>query len=204
MIDQEKIIIQEMLMSGSSVGDIANKISKDYLATRALIKSYGLDWIVNKNRKLSKGHTILFELFKELFPNREVVTEYHIGEKLYLDIYCKSLNIGAEYHGIQHFEYNSFFHKNKADFKRGQENDLRKINKCKNLGIALVVFSYNDELNLSAVTDRILTAIDNTEEIEPPKTNYSKLSSKNEYYQKAKLLRNQQRRELYKKMKKGK
>lgn len=203
MEDFEKEIVKERLLDGVSISAIAKEVGKPSVEVRATIKALGLDWLVSKNRKLSKGHAALLALFEELLPNYEIVTEHYVGARLHLDVYCAGLNIGAEFHGRQHFEYVPHFHSTKADFLRGQENDQLKIEKCQELGIALVVFCYNEDLSLEAVTSRILEAVVNSKPAEKVEK-YSSLSSKSDYYQKMKLLRNEQRREQYKKMKQGK
>lgn len=61
------------------------------------------------------------------------------GKNLELDFYCKELNLAVEVNGIQHSEYNPFFHKNDPiRFIKQQQRDGFKVNKCKELGIKLL------------------------------------------------------------------
>ena len=196
----EDLIIKDMLFgSKSSITDIANYIGLSFAQTRAKIKALGLDWVIDKNRKLSKGHSVLTELFRELLPNYEVTNEHYIGAKLHLDVYVPAIKLAAEYHGRQHFYYTSAFHKDKYDFERGVANDEHKAEICQEKGISLVVFRYNDELNLDVVTDRIVEAMKNCEPVMDKKK--TSLSAGSEYYEKAKERRNEQRRAAYRKMK---
>ncbi len=198
-----KELIKTGLLEGKSVSSIAKDTGEKVVNVRSAIKAMGLDWLIVSNRKLSKGHAALLELFQELLPNYTITTEHNLGNRLFLDIYCAQLNIGAEFHGRQHFEYVPHFHSSKADFLHGQQKDQDKINKCKELGIGLVVFCYNEDLSLDAVTARILEAIGDSEPNKVEKKQTS-LSSNSDYYQKMKRLSNERKREQYKRMKQGK
>lgn len=102
--------------------------------------------------------------------------------------------------GRQHFYYTQRFYESKYDFELAVQRDKDKLEKCKNLGIILVVFRYNDLLTEQAVYDRILEAIRQAE----PKTelNTAKKSLKdNKYYQQQKKKYNKRKKDLYKKMK---
>lgn len=198
-----KELIKTGLLDGKSVASIAKDTGEKTVNVRTAIKAMGLDWLMVTNRKLSKGHAALLDLFQELLPNYSIVTEHNLGNRLFLDVYCPGLNIGAEFHGRQHFEYVPHFHSSRADFLHGQKKDQDKINKCAELGIGLVVFCYNEDLSLDAVTARILEAIGDSEpnKVEKKKTS---LSSDSDYYQMMKKQYNERRREQYKRMKQGK
>ncbi len=203
MEDAIKELIKTDLLEGKSVSAIAKSVGMESADVRSAIKAMGMDWAVSNNRGLSKGHHALTELFRELIPNYEIINEHYIGDKLHLDIYCPRLNIAAEFHGKQHFEFNNHFHKTKYDFEQGQRNDELKAEKCRKLGIALIVFCYNEDMSLESVTTKIVDAISSVEAVKAPAKN-SSLSSDSDYYQEMKALRNARNREVYKKMKQGK
>lgn len=159
---QEKYVITDMLLDGDmSKKEIAEylKITPSELNKR--IKSYNLDWVKVKKRKMSRGQASIVEILKKIIPNESIDFEYHVGERLLVDIYVPAFNLGIEYHGRQHFEYNAFFHGSKIDFELAQERDERKIELCKEQGITLVAFRYNDLLTEDSVFARILDAIKN-------------------------------------------
>jgi len=111
---------------------------------------------------MSKGQDKLEELIKDLFPGEHIEHEHHVGERLRLDIYLSSSKLAAEYHGIQHFKFSSLFHKSKEAFEDGVKRDERKAELCREQGIALAVFRYDEKLDSDLVFDRMLHALNNT------------------------------------------
>ena len=108
---------------------------------------------------MSHGQDLLTNIIDKLLPGEEVKNEEHIGERLRLDIYCPRYKLAVEYHGQQHFEYNSFFHNTYEDFEESQRRDKRKIELCEDQGIVLVVFRYDEDLSEDKVYDRLLEAL---------------------------------------------
>lgn len=72
------------------------------------------------------------------------------GENLELDLYNEDLKLAVEYNGAQHYQFNSFMHKNSRDrFQNQQYRDLIKKDLCQKAGITLVVVPYtipNDQI----------------------------------------------------------
>lgn len=65
------------------------------------------------------------------------------GENLELDLYNAELKIAIEYNGSQHYNYNSFMHKNSRDkFQNQQYRDLIKKDLCDKQGITLIIVPY--------------------------------------------------------------
>jgi len=192
--------IKDLLFStDQSVSEIAKTLELPLTEVKQRIKDLGLEW-VRSSRKLSKGHAALTEIFKRLIPGEEVINEFHVGERLMLDIYVPKYKLGAEYHGRQHFYYSSFFHKDKEDFLAGQARDERKLELCKEQGIALVVFRFNDHLSEDAVYSRIIDAINNTPHIEKQSVKYNLRN--NHFYEKMKQSQREYRKRKYREMKK--
>lgn len=159
----EKYLITDLLLSTNlTKAQIAKELEITVPELNKRIKSYGLNWVKAKKRKMSRGQAAIVDILKKILPNEKIEFEYHIGEKLLLDIYIPSYDLAIEYHGRQHFEYVAFFHKSDLDFKLAQERDNRKIELCKELGITLVVFRYNDNLTEDTVFARILHSIKTT------------------------------------------
>lgn len=108
---------------------------------------------------MSKGQDLLASLMAELLSEETVTQEHYLGEGLYLDVYCKNKQLGAEFHGRQHFEFSKYFYERYADFEEAQKRDERKIELCKELGISLAVFTYKEELTFDLVYHRVMEAI---------------------------------------------
>lgn len=65
------------------------------------------------------------------------------GENLELDLYNDELKIAVEYNGAQHYQYNSFMHKNSRDkFQNQQYRDLIKKDMCDKASITLIIVPY--------------------------------------------------------------
>lgn len=110
------------------------------------------------------------QYLEELFPDeRSFEYEYHVGDGLRLDIYMPKYKVGIEYHGTQHFKFSSHFHGNMSGYIKAVARDYAKIQRCEDLGIALVVFTHEDRLTKDLVYDRMLDALNReVEETEVP------------------------------------
>lgn len=61
-----------------------------------------------------------------------------------LDGWCAELRLAFEYHGIQHYRYTPYFHRNgPTDLEKRKEDDSLKELDCEELGIRLIVIPYN-------------------------------------------------------------
>jgi hypothetical protein len=189
-----------LLDSNLTLSAIAKEIDLSYNDLNKRISSLGLGWIKEQKRKSSRGQSALTHVMKKLLPGQKILNEYHIGDRLKLDVYCPSYKIAAEFHGRQHFYYTQRFYESKYDFEQALKRDEKKMQKCQELGIVLVVFRYNDLLTEEAVYDRILQAIRNAKpdvKNSPEKNNIKN----NQYYQQQKKKYNKRKRDMYKKMK---
>lgn len=199
--DRDTIIRDLLFQTNYSRKEIAWKIdaSEAYVAQR--IKVMGLDWVKrsgDNRRKVSRGQLALANILKRLIPGAEIVNEEPIGERLRLDIYCPKFKLAIEYHGRQHFHYVEHFHDDYHGFLESQRRDQRKLEICKDLGIALVVFRYNDDLSEEAVFDRLMDALSAT----PLKRKDVKSQKGNPYYEAYKQRQREYRKAAYQRMKK--
>lgn len=156
----DKYVLMDLLFdTNMSLVEIAAElgISQGQLSKR--IREMGLTWIRRKNRKMSRGQSSLTATLQRLLPNEKVVNEHVVGEQLRLDVYCPSYKLALEYHGRQHYEFVNRFFETYDDFLRAQARDERKLELCKEQGITLVVFKYNDDLSEDCVYQRILHEI---------------------------------------------
>ncbi len=114
------------------------------------LTSYTVD--ANDKRKRSKFHVRARELLKTIYHSYRILeevklpgsTESHKKGVLYLDFYIPQIMMAIEVHGQQHYEFNKFFHKNKADFAIAQKKDDDKIKWCELNKIDIIVLRYSD------------------------------------------------------------
>lgn len=198
--NEDNILIDYLFNTNLSQREIAKEMGWSEYKVSQRIKALGLGWIKRSNRKLSRGHSALLSLMQRLLPGEEVTTEHHVGEQLRLDIYCSRYKIGAEYHGRQHFYYVDHFHGSMAEFLASQDRDQRKEELCKEQGIALVVFRYNDELNEDTVFNRMLEAIQAAPKPSPKKETVARYKG-NPYYEASKQRQREYRKKQYQRMK---
>lgn len=112
----------------------------------------GYSVAANDARKRSKYHLRARQILKELFHSYRIIEEVklpgstprHRKGVLYLDFYIPQIKLAIEVHGQQHYEFCSFFHKNKADFALAKAKDEDKIEWCELNGIDLITLKYSD------------------------------------------------------------
>jgi hypothetical protein len=110
------------------------------------------DVFYDDKRKRSKYHLKARSLLKDLFNSYRILEEVklpgstlpHRKSVLYLDFYIPSIRLAIEVHGEQHYEFNAFFHKSKADFLKSLARDDDKINWCELNDIRLVILKYSE------------------------------------------------------------
>jgi len=197
--DERYIIADLLFQTNKSYAEIGKEIGKHETYVMAVVKELGYDWVRRKSRKMSRGASALTQIFKELIPGAEIVNEFHAGERLMLDVYCPKYKIGAEYHGRQHFYFNTMFHNSNKDFVEGQMRDERKIELCKDQGIDLIVFRYNDDLTEDIVYNRIVEALRESPTVGQPTK--KKIKPKSSFYEEQQKRRRVHWRRQYKKMK---
>lgn len=194
--DDDLFLIDLLLESSLSLPEIGKELGLSVKDLNKKINSLGLSWIKEQKKKSSRGQAALTAVMKKLLPGEKIVNEHHLGERLRLDVYCPSYKLAAEYHGRQHFYYTERFFDSKYEFEEAVKRDQRKMELCKEQGIALVVFRYNDLLTEESVYSRLLEAIRSNEWIQKEKFVKPKLTS-NPYYIKQKQLRRERSKEAY-------
>jgi hypothetical protein len=110
------------------------------------------DVFYDDKRKRSKYHLKARSLLKDIFNSYRILEEVklpgstlpHRKSVLYLDFYIPSIRLAIEVHGEQHYEFNAFFHKSKADFLKSLARDDDKINWCELNDIRLVILKYSE------------------------------------------------------------
>jgi hypothetical protein len=120
-------------------------------------KEHKFNYAKNRVRKFLKNksslHVLARELIEELFPGLSVYEEVTLpGSKklgrsslLYADFFIPDSMLVIEVHGRQHYEYCSFFHKDKIDFINAKKRDADKIEWCEMNDIKIVVLPFNEK-----------------------------------------------------------
>ena len=102
-------------------------------------KEHKFNFSKNKKRRYQDNKSSLHEkarsIIKEIFPTLSVYEEVTLpGSKrsgraslLYADFFLPEIMLIVEVHGKQHYEYCSFFHKDKMDFLKSKKRDIDKI-----------------------------------------------------------------------------
>ena len=79
------------------------------------------------DRPRSQYHVRARNLLTFEFPCDRILEEISLpGCGLFADFYIPKRKLMIEVHGSQHYEFNSFFYKSKADFYKAQARDRKK------------------------------------------------------------------------------
>jgi len=141
--EEELEKIKLYLSSGDfTYSDIASLLGRSTAGIRALCSKKG--WTGLAKRLDSKGNVSLYNILKKILPFTRIEKEYHIGERLRLDIYIPDYKIGWEVQGIQHYKSIQYFHKDEDAFDKQIARDRRKNQLCKKQGIILVNIEPSD------------------------------------------------------------
>jgi transposase-like protein len=197
--DDVQFLIDLLLETNSSISAIARQLDVSVNEVNKKINQLGLSWLKESRKKMSRGQTALTQIMQKILPGEEIVNEYHIDDRLRFDVYCPSYKLAAEYHGRQHFFYTSRFFESKYEFEEAQKRDEKKVEYCKDNGIALIVFRYNDSLTEDSVYNRMLEAIRSSDYISDKKQ--KKSLTDNPFYNEAKKKNSEYRKSLYRKIK---
>ncbi|MDA1531110.1 zinc-ribbon domain-containing protein [Bacillus cereus group sp. TH260-2LC] len=84
-------------------------------------------------------------IFESIFMKPFYKERKVLKGNLELDGYNTELNLAFEYNGIQHYEFNDYFHENFIDFESQLERDKKKKLLCEEEGITLITIPYKIE-----------------------------------------------------------
>jgi hypothetical protein len=95
----------------------------------------------------SGGHLKCRSLIKQIFPYDVVLEEIVLPGtyNLRADFFLPLRKCIMEVHGIQHYEYNMFFHKNLRDFRKGKIRDEQKLKFCQLNNIIYLELDYRKQ-----------------------------------------------------------
>lgn len=111
--------------------------------------------------QISKQHYDIMREIHKVFPHYKIKPEYHLGQRLFLDIYIPSLSVGVEVNGIQHYEFVPFFHGTLSKFEEYKFLDKKKVLICIEQGIGLFVIKYDEIFNKDVFMDFVLRHLEN-------------------------------------------
>jgi very-short-patch-repair endonuclease len=200
--DDNEFLIDLLLETNMSLAAIARELELPVAEVKKKIDILGLGWIKDTRKKYSRGQAALTAIMQKILVGEKVVNEFVIIDNMRLDVYCERYKIAAEYHGRQHFYYTSRFFESRYEFEQAQDRDIKKVEYCKENGISLIVFRYNDLLTEDAVYQRMLQAIRDSGCV--PKVSTKKSIASSDYYLQAKKRNSDYKKQLYKKMKDSK
>jgi len=155
---KNKPLTPENVTSGSKkkVYWICNKDTehkwKTSILTRAL-QGCGCP-ICAKQTNISE--TKMYEIIKEIFKGLESIRGYRPKwlNKMELDVYIPSYNIGFEYQGIQHFKPKEYFG-GKIAYKEQLKRDKIKKSICAKRGVKLIYINYEEDLSEKLIIQKI-------------------------------------------------
>lgn len=198
-IDDTELMVDLLFETSLSISDIAKEVNWPISKVNQKINQLGLSWLKNSRKKMSRGQTALTSIMQKLLPGEKILNEFYLDDKLRLDVYCPTYKLAAEYHGRQHFYYTSKFYENQYEFIEAQKRDQKKVDLCKQQGIALVVFRYNDHLTEESVFDRMLIAIKDSPFVKEEKKKNNIYDT--DFYRSLKKKKSEERKRAYRLLK---
>jgi hypothetical protein len=85
------------------------------------------------------------DLLAAQYPGEHILEEFPcVGETGYLDFFLPSRMLAVEVQGAQHYSFNKFFHRTRADFLEQKKRDRKKAEWCEANGIRLVIIDYDE------------------------------------------------------------
>lgn len=112
------------------------------------------------DKKDSKGEQIIQNWLEEhsiSFIAQKYFKEWDIGIH-YFDFYLPELNLIIEYNGVQHYEYNPYFHHSKENFIYRKQKDEIKKEKCLSEGINYLSISYKNYHHLQEILSHVISS----------------------------------------------
>jgi hypothetical protein len=155
--------IHETLKQTDPNGDEARRLITGLTKQRTRIRSILEDEVRGKLGYKPIGEawtseTTLFYIVQSLFPDATVLRHYRpdVLQGMELDVFIQELRIGIEYQGVQHFECVEHWGGMEA-LKELQARDKKKRELCQSLGIGLIYFGYDEDLNNESVSAKLGT-----------------------------------------------
>jgi hypothetical protein len=100
---------------------------------------------LDDKRPRSQYHLRARDLLRKLFPTQRLLEEVPLpGMKLTIDFFLPIENLVIEVQGEQHTEFIPHFHGTRANFRKAQVNDHRKVEWCNLNNIDIIQLPYTE------------------------------------------------------------
>ena len=110
--------------------------------------------------KTSRGEAVIKKYLERYgidFETQKYFQDWNIGIH-YFDFYIPKYNLIIEYHGIQHYEFNTFFHKTYDNFLFRKQKDAIKQEQALARGLNFVIIGYQNFNNLEFILSNIFNS----------------------------------------------
>lgn len=109
-------------------------------------------------KESSKGETKIQKWLENnliSYEKEKYFKDWNIGIH-YFDFFLPNFNLVIEYHGIQHYNYNPYFHHTEENFLYRKEKDLKKKNTCIEKGINYLSIKYTNYNNIEKILSKVI------------------------------------------------
>lgn len=112
-------------------------------------------------KKMSNLAAKVEKILKKGFPMYRIGKEYYVSYQatsLFFDFHLPEIKVVIEVQGQQHYSFNKFFHRDKADFDAQQYRDRLKTEWCSLQKYTLVTLKYDeiDSLTAASLKEKII------------------------------------------------
>lgn len=113
--------------------------------------------------KLNVSETKMLDFIKEIFPSHEIIYRHRPKwlNRMELDVFIPSLNLGFEYQGLQHFQPIDFFGGEQTFIEQVKRDKLKK-ELCLENEVLLIEVFYDEELSKELIKNKVLNSGINT------------------------------------------
>lgn len=106
------------------------------------VKPYLIDW---EGKSASKGQFKVKRFFKQYWQRHLVYEEFPVySSRLRVDFLNATRKLAIEYNGVQHNEFNPFFHKNRMNYFFSIKRDMKKAEWLEKNGFKLIELEEDD------------------------------------------------------------
>lgn len=135
-----------------TISEVAKAFGLSYQMASKYIRLGKMTDLVKTSTSL--GAEKLFDILREIFPKSKIHLEYHVGERLRLDLFVENNFTGWEFDGKQHYQRVAHFDKSDDALEERQARDKRKEELCQARGINLIRIRYDDPLTVEFVVSK--------------------------------------------------
>lgn len=142
-------------------GHNVSEISKCLKTNKEEVKEYIARLGLNKTAQylVSKPQEYIYQVCCKIFGRQNVKQEYYLENGQRIDVVVPNSGLAIEYHGIQHFNFIEFFHKDKDSFEKSVKSDADKEKYCIEDGWCYVLFTCYDKLSEDFILEKIKDAM---------------------------------------------